>query len=153
MILLAIDPGETTGYVALETGPAFARPRLADAWQENVKSQDRYAWATAFHRVLRLYQPQMVIMEDYRVYAGKARMHIGQHLFTAELIGAMEVLCAICIPPVATVRSPASKKGRWPDARIRKKFPPGVQYIHSGHIVDALKLGLAWLEREAIWIP
>jgi len=154
MILLAIDPGETTGYVVLEwPSHKAARPYIIDAWQAKVKDLDRALWATQFHRILRHHKPDMVVIEDYRVYAGKAGMHIGQRLFTAELIGAIEVLCAICIPPVTTDRLPAAKKGRWPDARIDNKFPQGTPYIHSGHESDALKLGLAWLEKEELWTP
>jgi len=153
MILLAIDPGETTGYVVLEwrVGHEATHPRIIDAWQERVKSQDRDLWATGFHHTLRKYKPRVVILEDYRVYTGSAGAHVGRPLFTAELIGAMEVLCAICIPPVITDRLPASKKGRWPDARLRNKFPEGDHYVD--HVLDALKLGLAWLEKEELWTP
>lgn len=156
MKLLAIDPGQTTGYATFELvttltpypSTPVAYLTLIRAWEEPVPSIEEYT--QPFLRLLWRELPNLVIIEDYRVHYGKAQMHIGRSLFTPELIGAFVALCSsIYCSPITTVRIQPSKKGRWPDARIKAKFPEALDVV--GHALDAVKLGLAYLEGEKLW--
>lgn len=147
MKILAIDPGETIGFVLLDDG------QLAEHWEWGGRlpaKDDPDFWpifVTVFVSVLSGSEPQAVVIEDYRIYADKANMHIGNRLFTAELIGAISALCAAVAPPVSIHRLPASKKGRWPNARLDAKFPQH-RAVVGDHERDALKLALAYKEMQ-----
>jgi len=143
MLVLAIDPGETTGIVLLsylKDGSAVVV--YSTEWS---LKQDIEAYSCSLKDLLCDYPLGAVVIEDYRIYAGKAAMHTGQRLYTAELLGATHAICATTSPFLSVTVYPASKKGRWPDARLRAKFPNhGVTGVHA---VDALKLGLAYVEK------
>lgn len=153
MKLLVIDPGETVGYATFELVATLAPYPpvlvLLQAWEEQAPSIADYT--PIFLRLLWREQPDLVVIEDYRVFQSKARMHIGRPLFTPELIGAIVALCSSTRPPINTVRIQPSKKGRWSDARITVKFPEAQSV--AGHALDAVKLGLAYLEGEKLWTP
>lgn len=148
MRILAIDPGQTTGYAVFGlVGASHSVLVLHRAWEEPVPSIEEYA--PIFTRLLWREHPDLAIIEDYRVHYGKARMHVGRHLFTPELIGAFVALCSSVLPSINTARIQPSKKGRWPDARIEAKFPEAQHAF--GHALDAVKIGLAYLEGEKLW--
>jgi len=151
MLVLAIDPGETTGLVLLNY--FIGSIPLLVGWKEWILKQGVEEYACSLKDLLCDYRSELgaVVIEDYRIYAGKADLHIGNRLFTAELIGATHAICATTPKFLTVVTYPASKKGRWPDARLSHWFPnPGVVGTHA---IDALKLGLAYIEKELKWIP
>jgi len=149
--ILAIDPGHTVGLVVLEVVPGEA-PMILESLE---LSQPTLEWhsialASLFHQI----KPSVVVVEDYVVYATHATRHIGNQLFTAKLVGAIQALCATVIPPILVVLLQAAKKGCWPDARIRAKFPKGLELeVNSPHTRDALKLGLVYIEEAGLWTP
>lgn len=147
MRLLAIDPGQTTGFAVFEHQPRFPffKALLLEWWESAGVPLD--VFAPQFLSVLRTTQPTHVVIEDYRIFAGKAGMHIGQPLHTAELIGAIVALCSTVVPPISTSRVAPSKKGRWPPARLEAKFPDAVG-ITGAHASDAVKIGLVYLEAQ-----
>lgn len=156
MKLLVTDPGETVGYATFELvttlAPYPSVLTLLQAWEEQVPSIADYT--PIFLRLLWREQPDLVVIEDYRVFQSKAGMHVGRRLFTPELIGAFIALCSSTQPLpscVITARIQPSKKGLWPDARIAVKFPEAQSA--TGHALDAVKLGLAYLEGEKLWTP
>lgn len=151
MLVLAIDPGETIGFVSICYRDDGFRPAVLV--QEEARLSFAQAVITIRDGLTRPYLTRLrhdvVVVEDYRVYASKASMHIGNCLYTAQLIGAIRALCIL--EDIRVVVLPASKKGRWPNARLRAKFPGhGVEGVHA---LDALKLGLAYIEKELAWIP
>jgi len=151
MRILAIDPGEKTGFAVVELStPAVDTPKVLDTWEWLASPLDDFA--KGFLRILREVKPDVVVLEDYRIFASKAKAHIGQPLVTAEILGGLEALSTITIPPVMTVRIPASKKGRWPQARLKSKFPEALN-IHSPHLRDAVVLALVYLEEKEGWLP
>jgi len=151
MKLLVLDPGETVGYAVFITnkyGAAF-KPLLLDTWEGQGSSIPEVA--VQFSDLLRELSPDLVLIEDYRVYQSKAKVHIGQQLKTSELIGAIIAICNLTVPKMRTVRIAAAKKGRWPEARMKVKFPQAKDV--TGHARDAVKLGLAFLELKGLWSP
>jgi len=149
MRVLSVDPGETSGFVVFEI--MEGKPILIGSWEQ--VREPLSIFVKSFFRVLQVVKPEVVVLEDYRIYEDKASLHIGQHLKTAELIGTIEAMCVMVIPPVFTARLPASKKGRWPDARLKEKFPEILE-LESPHVRDAAALGLAYIEGGALgWKP
>lgn len=150
--ILVIDPGETCGYAVFqlnEPGTDAAELLLLETWEDQGASIPEFV--IPFLAVLRRVKPSLVLIEDYRIFLDKARMHIGQPLRTPELIGAIEGVCALTVPPMRTSRIIPGKKGRWPEARMKRKFPSAKDV--TGHARDAVKLGLAFLEHKGLWSP
>jgi len=153
MKILAIDPGETCGFAVLKLadGPELIASGQFAVHRSGGRPTADIGWLAlryALMDLIRPYKPDAVVIEDYRIYAGKANLHIGQHLFTAELIGAICYLCATMIPQIPVFRLSASKKGRWPEARLDAKFPQH-RHVERPHAHDALVLGLTYLEGVA----
>ncbi len=169
MKILSIDPGKTSGVVLLKFSPA-----LAEGEQRIFATPDPpapIAWALVtgsfvsctikLEDILHLCDPHHVVVEDYRMYAGKEAMHTGRRLWTAELIGAIRALVALQeeSPKLHVVQ--AQIKNRWGNKRLLRFYPlmfklkpsknAGVRA--SLHTLDAFKLGLAWLESEGVWTP
>jgi len=155
MLILAIDPGETLGYVLVELKEFVGKsPELEviDADQILlVVNKQGFTWNSVSDKVVNLLneEPDVIVIEDYRVYASKAAVHIGSRLLTSELIGAICQEAGIAMIPV--VRIPAGRKGRWPPARLEAKFASDVT-IPQPHAGDALILGLIYAEDKG-WVP
>jgi hypothetical protein len=86
--LLALDPGETTGYVHLNIGPDGI----------NLKSFGQISCAPLHVGIDKLEKliddvnPKHVVYEDYRVYTFKSASHSNSELHTPKLIGAIEMM-------------------------------------------------------------
>ena len=149
MRLLAIDPGQTCGYAVFEYQAQFPvfQAILLEYWESPGVPLD--AFALRFLGALRATQPTHVVVEDYRIFASKAGTHIGQPLHTAEIIGAIAALCRTVIPPISVSRVTPDKKGRWPAARLKTKFPEiWALKLPDSHELDAIKIGLVFLEAQ-----
>jgi len=151
--ILAIDPGHTVGLVVLEVVPDEA-PMVLESQEVHFDLLDMFKYSVSLASWLYQVRPTAVVVEDYVVYATHATRHIGNQLFTAKLVGAIQALCATVIPPIPVVLLPAAKKGLWPDARLKAKFPEGLELeVLSAHTSDALKLGLVYIEEAGLWQP
>ena len=154
MIGLFIDPGETSGFCVIEV-ISPTKINVLDAFSDGAGGRpplNLQQRALALVGILRTFKPSVVGVEDYRIYPNVAKEHIGTRLWTPELIGCIEAVCGMMIPPVRVVRIQAAKKGRWPLARLNAKLPQFKQ-ITSDHALDALRLGLAYLEARVLWSP
>ena len=146
MKILAIDPGETIGVACLastETTPAALWSYGAISVVDDFRN---LVWSTIRETLLGSFQanlPDVVVVEDYRVYKSAANAHIGSRVLTSELIG------AICYQSfqlgVGVVRVAASKKGKWPVARLKSRFPSYFR-AQSEHEKDAILLALVYIE-------
>ena len=88
MNILAIDPGQTTGYAVFGLVEAnHSVLVLHRAWEEAVSSIEEYT--QPFLRLLWREHPDLVVIEDYRVHRTKVQMHIGRRLFTPDLKGGL----------------------------------------------------------------
>jgi len=81
-IVMAIDPGLTTGYI-ISDGP-FAT---------NVFSVGEVQDFPALRVLLETYTPHIVVCESYRVYPWKAREQSFSNVPSAEIIGAIKDWC------------------------------------------------------------
>lgn len=88
--ILGLDPGETTG-TALIVGPYVEGTAV-----ESVGQIKGMTVPEAFVKIRQLIidtKPDVVVMENYKVYSWKTRDHSWSDLFTARLIGAIECYC------------------------------------------------------------
>ena len=95
-------------------------------------------------------EPDVIVIEDYRLYFNKALSQVGSRLLTSELIGAICQEAAISEIPV--VRLMAGVKRNWPIARINSRYP-AYKVVPKPHALDALLLALYYIEKTLGWIP
>lgn len=79
--ILALDPGETMGWAT------FNMPLRKIISGQSVMTVNR---AHEIDELIHIAQPDLVVMEDYKVYAWKAKEHSWADLFTPKLIGAID---------------------------------------------------------------
>jgi len=125
--ILALDPGETTGFCV------FEGPNLVVADQLKTKSVPEGAWeiekAVCKHNVAE------VVMEMYRVYSWKAEDHSWQSLHTPRLIGAVEYVCfQLDVPLIQQTAQQA--KGFCTDEKLKAW---GVYQVGKPHSCDAIR--------------
>ena len=85
--VLAFDPGETTGWAYFTYGT------LKEAGQISVPVVNEVLHAEEFFYVVTTTDPDVVVVEDYRVYASKAQPHSWNALYTPKLIGYIQAVC------------------------------------------------------------
>ena len=155
--ILAIDPGFTTGYVIADwelTIPQVA-PKVIETMNVSLPmnvGRSAFEWDKAANVVAQLVdkEPDIIVIEDYRIYKSKADMHIGSRLLVSELIGAICQEAAVSQIPV--VRLMAGVKGNWPIARLKARYPQ-YKFVPSPHSRDALLLALYYIEKTLGWKP
>lgn len=143
--VLAVDPGETCGFAMLSY-KTIEDVVVTRTWDHSALPLDDFA--RYFRTVMRkVHHLEPVVVEDYVIYASAAQLHIGRQLITPKLIGVIEAVCALqCGSPNRVILMPAAKKGRWPDAKVERRFPRILSTLESEHEKDAVKLGLAYIE-------
>lgn len=153
MVIVAIDPGETSGWCRINNTDDFVS---AFAWGEFIGID---GWKENWGYICG--GAKLLVMEEYRVYPSAALAHIGSTIPTVEVIGAIKLIAKTIGTPVA-LQGAGIAKSLWPNSRIKKYFPhlqPVSKAIaHEGnligrHATDALRHGLAYLEREHLWTP
>ena len=111
--ILALDPGETTGYV-LARWTRLAGPYPAMLYWGQWKGMDD------LHSHISLFsKADVCVVESYRVYPGTVSAHTTSDLYTAREIGRIEWICHL--NNVKLVLQNASKaKQTWPNQRLRR---------------------------------
>lgn len=88
--ILAFDPGETTGWARVcwdqPFDPQFA---ICDQVETSSVAQATDAYDSLLYRFL----PDIVLIEEYRVYSWKSDQHKWSDVITLRLIGCLETLC------------------------------------------------------------
>lgn len=83
--LVALDPGETTGYAEFCSGHL--------TYQEELRTPN-IPTATGCLEVI-IIGANAVVVENYQVYKWRMKQHVGDTLHTPRLIGCIETLCAL----------------------------------------------------------
>jgi len=130
--LLAIDPGETTGWAYFADAELVATGEVGpeDVSMQSIDIMD----------VLDVCRPYIVIVEDYRIYGHKAKSHSWSALHTPKLIGAIEALCTIRKIPM--VLQGASSKQFCTNCKLQQW---GFYQVGSAHRNDAVRHACYWL--------
>jgi hypothetical protein len=84
-ILVALDPGQTTGYAI------FNASNLIEAGQLETKNIEE--GMVVLNNFLHKHNPDYVVYEAYRVYQHKTQDHANSDLHTSQFIGCIKVLC------------------------------------------------------------
>lgn len=85
-LLIALDPGETTGYAIFEAGV------LIDAGQLDTR-RIKLSVQVLTDFFDRFSNTPFVVFENYKVYAWKTESHAWATLHTPQLLGVIETLC------------------------------------------------------------
>lgn len=108
--VLALDPGETTGMCL------FKGSELLVCGQ--IKGPTLYECFRTIRYNIEQNEPDVVVMEDYKVYDWKAKDHSWSSLFTPRLIGALECYTQDC--ELKTVKQMAQQaKGFCTDDKLQ----------------------------------
>ena len=86
-VLLALDPGETTGCCVFIDGNVSEFRQLSTV---NKKTRD-YEWGIIEDFIDEI-SPDAVIIENYRIYAHKLEQHSSSDVPTLQLIGAIKYM-------------------------------------------------------------
>ncbi len=82
--VLAFDPGHTTGYAC------FASGELKEHGE--IDTSDMRTAVKELDLCIGSFGPDVVVMEDYRVYRWRAKHHVGSELLTVQVIGAIQTI-------------------------------------------------------------
>ena len=127
--VLAVDPGETCGWAL------FDKLELARAGQFPVNTLE------AFDTFVTDMMPEVMVIENYRVYASRAAQHVGSEVATAQYIGILKFLGQMYQIPIA-LQMAHQAKGWVSDARLHQL---GLYQTSRRHANDAIRHGVYWL--------
>ena len=99
--LLAIDPGETTGWCLFRNGE-YAEgddTRTIRIVRDGGKDKKFVDYA-AIVKIFDEYEPDYMTIEDYKVYADKLEQHSYTALHTPNIIGAFEMIAYLRGVPI-----------------------------------------------------
>ena len=131
--LLALDPGETTGYAV------FKEHKLIKSGE--IKTKTIETGIVTLQQVLKEHKPDFVVYEHYRVYQHKAKDHAQSDLHTSQFIGAIKTICLLRgVPYYKQMASVA--KGFCTDDKLRDW---GLYKRGERHARDAVRHGLYFL--------
>ena len=130
-VLLAIDPGETTGYAVFTEGKYVADGEITIKL-DNLKQ----IW-----NLINKINPDAVVCEDYIIYGSKAKMHAWNRLVTPQIIGVIRYTCQeLNIPLYMQMASTA--KGFCNDKKLKEWELWVKGHEHSR---DAIRHATYWL--------
>lgn len=128
--ILALDPGETTGWATFVDGELQKSGEVGqnDSLMDVMRLIDRE-------------QPTTIVVEAYRIYSWKADTHSWSDLFTPRLIGAIELKCIQNKIPMYTEMAQGAK-----NFCTNKKLKSWGYYKKGArHARDAIRHGCYWL--------
>lgn len=128
--LMSLDPGETTGWAFFEGGD------LADSGETGPDDT-----MIETHDLIYDLEPDMLVIEDYKIYGWKANTHQWSSLFTPRLIGAIELTCILYDIDIHKQMAQEAK-GFCTNKKLKQW-----NYYKTGkpHVRDAIRHGCYWL--------
>jgi len=132
-VLLAIDPGETTGYSIFKDGELFRHGVIP--WRIPV-----YGYNYLLD-IMVANQPEVVVCEDYRLYANRINAQLGSQIPTIKIIGAIEMLCGTNKIPLFKMMA-SQAKGFATDDKLKEW---GYYKKVNRHSRDSIRVGCHWL--------
>jgi hypothetical protein len=127
--ILAVDPGETCGWAT------FDALDLTDAGQFPIGPLEDLDYFVTERR------PDVMVVENYRVYASRAAQHVGSEVNTAQYIGILKFIGSMYQIPVY-LQMAHQAKGWVSDKRLHDL---GLFQTGHKHANDAVRHGIYWL--------
>ena len=87
--VLALDPGETTGWCVFNSTVEMAALKATG----QIKTWEMVYAVENLGKLLKQYKPDIVVHETYAVYSWKAQDHSWSQVPTLRVIGCLETLC------------------------------------------------------------
>ncbi len=131
---LCFDPGHTTGWAHYE---GFALGRSGE-----IDTNDIAKATNEVELLISEFAPEMIVIEDYRVYKWRAKHHAGSDMLTTRVIGCIETLAIMSHYP-HVIKQPAHiAKGFCTDKKLREW---GFYRKGEKHARDAIRHGAYYL--------
>ena len=128
LVVMALDPGETTGIAIFHKGQVTCN--VFGLW----------AWVPFYMRV----RPTVVVVEDFRLRRHAALSLVGSDFPTCQVIGVIKYLAEQAKVPIV-MQSPSILAGM----KDRVVVPEDSKLLITGeHMLDALRHGLYYLESQ-----
>jgi hypothetical protein len=127
--VLAVDPGETVGWAL------FQDLELTNVGQFPIGPLEDLDYFVTEQR------PDVMVVENYRIYASRAAQHVGSEVNTAQYVGILKFIGSIYQIPV-TLQMAHQAKGWVSDKRLRDL---GLFQTGKRHANDAIRHGVYWL--------
>ena len=105
--LLALDPGETTGWCVFEY--LAANDSYVKVASGQLKTWPMQDFVNNFKQLLAMYKPTAIVHELYAVYEWKATDHSWSSVPTLRVIGGIEVFAIMADIPVYTQTAQIAK--------------------------------------------
>jgi len=139
--VLALDPGETTGFVQAVV------EEFGDAIYVQIEETGQWGNKTTLSEHLGLFKVDEIVIEDYIIYPNRVRSHIGDRVLTARIIGMIEWIAFYHYNLGLNYQMASQAKQRWPNSRIDSYLPLCWDtLIRSVHVKDALRHLLTFIE-------
>jgi hypothetical protein len=129
-LLLCLDPGDTTGYAVFRAGVLKASGQFRVDPTTLAK----------FHSLMSHYKPDLLVVENYRVYQHKLKQHANSTVPTIQYIGAIRSFAQLLGIPIV-FQWAFQAKGFGTDYRLREL---GLYQPNRRHANDAIRHAVYW---------
>jgi hypothetical protein len=132
-VLLAMDPGHTTGLAVFINGSLYK--------SSQIRTHPMDAAIDVMKRIISRTGWKHIVYENYRVYSDKRDQHVNSEVHTVRLIGVIETFAQISGVSTSNQMA-ATVKGFFTDERLRQfgYYKPGFP-----HANDAVRHGCYYL--------
>jgi len=134
-MILVVDPGDTTGYALFRDNGELSKKNQGDFAHVMEMLQDI------------MYPPEHIIVEDYRLRAGKQAQQTGSRFQAVQVIGALKYYAYIHNIEFELVNVQAKTLGS-----MYSGIKPPSDHKKS-HEIDAYNIGIYWLVSNQIIEP
>lgn len=143
VVLIAFDPGETTGVCWMSEGGMTAVRTKVDVHMEQLQYCELRGHLAIWELLERL-RPREIVSESFRLYASKATYKINSGFPEVEMIGVIRLWALI--NKVSLTEQPASlAKNGAPDEMLRRY---GAYTSESRHVRDAIRHAIVFTRRK-----
>lgn len=141
MKILAVDPGITTGYAFTEWDMSNKLPMEVPFYtklpEDKIKRyQGKYH--RDFENLMLKYNPDVIVMENFRIYPSKAKSLIGDEMETSQVIGIVKYIAHKKQVPVILQMASQAKKA-FPREKLERLGINPSQNDEVRHSGDAVK--------------
>lgn len=135
-VLLALDPGETTGYVVLPLQPLGSDLEDSASYPLPLESGVLAEWH-GIRQLIAKYNPQIIVAEQFRLYPGLAQAQAYSPIIAARVLGAIACIAEECGITVVEQSAAVGKSIYLPDETF--------EVLRNRHVRDAYRHGIKWL--------